>query len=154
MTVRNREPALQALQTLIQNAYAWAQPVARKLKMFNDSMTRPAAFIFEGGDESRLAPAGASQGPRARVLPANLVVYIDAPDDQIGATRLNAIMDAVDAALEPAGADMMLGRNTLRSGGVETCHAVYIAPGESVLKVPGDIDDVGMLWVKLQIILP
>ncbi len=58
------------------------------------------------------------------------------------------MLDALDATLEPAGADVALGRLTL--GGTAYSCAVAGRP----LKDPGDLDGDGLLVVPIQIILP
>ena len=57
-------------------------------------------------------------------------------------------MDALDAALAPAGADLTLGRCTL--GGTAYRCAIDGKP----LKDPGDLDGDGLLLVPITIVLP
>ena len=78
-----------------------------------------------------------------------LFIYVDAHDPgAIGAAALNAIMDALDAGLAPAGADGVLGRNTL--GGAAYRCSIQGKP----LKDPGDLDGDGLLVVPIRIVLP
>ena len=78
-----------------------------------------------------------------------LFIYIDAYDPEaIGAAQLNDIMDALDVALAPAGADLTLGRCTL--GGAAYRCAIDGKP----LKDPGDLDGDGLLLVPISIVLP
>ena len=143
-----REQAVAALATRVALAYAWATPPSRRLKLWSDvpPAMRPACFLFEGGAETYADAAGAM--PK-RSLQVRLFVYVDAHDPAtVGAAALNAIMDALDEALEPAGADLALGRTTL--GG-----AVYRASIDGKpLKDPGDLDGDGLLVVPITLVLP
>ena len=143
-----REQAVEALLALIAAAYPWASAPSRRLKLWSDvaPIDRPACFLFEGGFET-YAP-GAGPDPK-RSLDIKLFVYVDAHDPgAVGAARLNAIMDALDAAFEPTGSDIALGRVTL--GGAAYRCAIDGRP----LKDPGDLDGDGLLVVPLTIILP
>ncbi len=143
-----REQAIGALLQRVATAYAWASPPSRRLKLWSDvpAAMRPACFLFEGGAETYEHVA---VGLPKRSLPLRLFIYVDARDPAtIGAAALNAIMDALDQALAPSGADIPLGRATL--GG-----AAYRASidGEP-LKDPGDLDGDGLLVVPIVIVLP
>ena len=143
-----REQALVALSTRVASAYAWATPPSRRLKLWSDvpPAMRPACFLFEGGAETYVDAAAAT--PK-RSLQVRLFVYIDAHDPAaIGAVALNTIMDALDAALEPAGADLALGRVTL--GGAVHRASIDGKP----LKDPGDLDGDGLLVVPITLVLP
>lgn len=143
-----REPAISALLTAIAGAYGWALPPARRLKLWTDvpAAMRPACFLFEGGPETYADAAGPV--PK-RSLSPRLFVYVDAHDPGVtGAAALNTIMDCLDAALAPAGADVALGRNTL--GGTAYRCAIDGKP----LKDPGDLDGDGLLVVPFTIVLP
>ena len=143
-----REQAIAALLGRIAAAYPWAAPPSRRLKLWADvpAAMRPAAFLHEGGSETYDNAAGGT--PRRRLSP-RLFAYIDAHDPGIaGAAALNAIMDALDAALAPAGADLALGRCTL--GGTAYRCSIEGKP----LKDPGDLDGDGLLLVPFTIVLP
>lgn len=148
ISMGSREQAVEALLALLAAAYSWASPPSRRLKLWSDvaSVDRPACFLFEGGFETYAA--GAGPDPK-RSLDVKLFVYVDAHDPQcVGATQLNTIMDALDAAFEPAGPDIALGRVTL--GGAAYRCAIDGKP----LKDPGDLDGDGLLVVPITIILP
>ncbi len=143
-----REQAIAALVARVASAYAWATPPSRRLKLWSDvpPAMRPACFVFEGGAETY---THADIGAPKRSLAPRLFIYVDAHDPTVvGAATLNAIMDALDAALAPAGADLALGRMTL--GG--TAHRCSI--DGKPLKDPGDLDGDGLLVVPLTIVLP
>lgn len=147
-TPGTREPALAALLARVAGAYSWAAPPSRRLKLWSDvpAAMRPACFLHEGGTETY--DEAASGVPRRRVE-ARLFIYADAHDPaSTGATRLNAILDALDAALLPAGADAQLGRCTL--GGT----AWRCGIEGRVLKDPGDLDGDALLVVPVVIVLP
>lgn len=143
-----REQAMAALAARVASAYAWATPPSRRLKLWSDvpPAMRPACFLFEGGAETY---ADAADATPKRSLQVRLFIYVDAHDPAaIGAATLNTIMDALDAALQPSGADLALGRLTL--GG-----AVHRASIEGKpLKDPGDLDGDGLLVVPITLVLP
>lgn len=146
-----REAAITALQSLVTGAYPWATgvtPISRRLKLWADvpPAQRPAAFLFEGGNENRIFSS--SINPK-RVMEVKLFVYINAKDMSLpGAIQLNTIMDALDTAFMPQGADLQAGRNTL-GGTVYNCRI----EGQ-VLKDPGDLDGDGLLIAPIKLILP
>ena len=143
-----REMAVVALLQRVTSAYAWAAPPARRLKLWSDvpPAMRPACFLFEGGGETYAEAANAN--PK-RSLALRLFIYVDAHDPgAIGAAKLKAIMDALDAALMPKGADAALGRLTL-DGAAYRC-SIDGKP----LKDPGDLDGDGLLVVPITIVLP
>jgi hypothetical protein len=143
-----RESAIEALLALVASAYPWAYPPARRLQMWSEvpPAARPCCFLFEGGRESYSWSNGAT--PK-RIIEAQIFVYVDAKDPAIvGASQLNDVMDALDAALAPAGADAGLGRQTL-GGLVYTCR-IDGAP----FKDPGDLDGDGLLIAPVKLILP
>jgi hypothetical protein len=144
----SRDAAVTALLARIAGAYPWAAPPSRRLKLWNDvpPAMRPACFLFEGGAETYADAAGPV--PK-RSLAVRLFIYVDAHDpDTLGASALNAIMDALDAALAPAGADGALGRTTL--GGTAYRCSIDGKP----LKDPGDLDGDAILLVPLTLVLP
>ena len=66
----------------------------------------------------------------------------------IGATALNNKLDAFDAALNPSGADLATGLNTL-GGLVYSCRIAGVP-----LRDPGDIDGQSLLIVDVEMVLP
>ena len=143
-----REQAIAVLQARVGAAYGWAAAPSRRLKLWSDvpPAMRPACFLFEGGSETYDNAAG---GSPKRSLAVKLFIYVDAHDPaRFGAAQLNAIMDALDAALAPAGADAALGRTTL-AGTAYRC-SIEGRP----MKDPGDLDGDGLLVVPVTIVLP
>ncbi len=143
----SREQAIGALVARLAGAYGWAAPPSRRLKLWSDvpPAMRPACFVFEGGSESY---EGTSSTTKRKLL-LRLFIYVDAHDPgSPGAAQLNAIMDALDAALATAGADAALGRCTL--GGAAYRCSIEGKP----LKDPGDLDGDGLLLVPVTIVLP
>jgi hypothetical protein len=146
MTVR--ENAIGALMNIIANAYPWKLGPARRLRLWADvpAASRPACFLFEGGQETYSWTEGAV--PK-RVIEAKVFVYLNAKDPAtIGAMLINEVMDAIDNAFALSGADTASGRNTL-GGAVYNCRI-----DGKVLKDPGDVDGDGLLIVPIRIILP
>jgi hypothetical protein len=148
MAMSPREQAVTALLALVTQAYPWTAPPSRRLKLWSDvgAVDRPACFLFEGGVESY--EQGAGPDPK-RVLAIKLFIYVDAHDpDTVGSAALNTILDALDVAFVPVGADGPLGRVTL--GGTAYRCAIEGKP----LKDPGDLDGDGLLVVPITIVLP
>jgi hypothetical protein len=146
--VRSREAAKTALFSLISGAYAWQNVPSRRLLLWPDvpKETRPAFFQFEGGKTNYKWTNGFLP---VRTLEAKLFVYLDSSDHTLpAAIVMDAVMDAIDAALAPAGADIIKGKQTL--GG--TCDWCRI-DGDTT-DDPGDIDDDGLLIIPIKITLP
>jgi hypothetical protein len=142
-----RDTAITALEELVASAYAWKTGPSRKLKLWSDvpAASRPACFIFEGGLESY---AWSELAIPKRALEAKLFIYLSTKGDTIGASLLNGVMDALDAAFALSGADLAFGRNTL-TGSAYSCHI-----DGKVLKDPGDLDGDALLVVPVKITLP
>lgn len=143
-----RETAITALLTLVTNAYAWRVPPQRRMMLWSDvpRENRPAAFLYEGGSETSTWSNGAVS---KRTIEVKLFVYTDDSNTSVaGASVLNTILDAVDAAFALSGADQMVGRNTL--GGT----AYWCRIEGNTLKEPGDLDGDGVLLVPIKITLP
>ena len=140
-----RETAMQALFSLLQGAYPW-KTSSRRLKLWDEVplASRPALFLFEGCPERY--QWGASLALPIITVQADVVVYTDAKDQTIvGASQINDICDALDAALAP---DPIYKRQTL-GGLVDHCRI----DGET-RKVPGDLDGDGMVWASILVTLP
>lgn len=143
-----REAAVEALRVVVAGAYPWKLGPARRLKLWSDvpAAMRPACFIFEGGQE--VASWSESAAPK-RAMEVKLFVYLNARDPSVaGAALLNDVMDALDAALAPRGADAAIGRNTL-GGAVHHCRI-----DGKTLKDPGDLDGDALLIAPVRLILP
>ncbi|MGP0057838.1 MAG: hypothetical protein ACLPID_00915 [Beijerinckiaceae bacterium] len=143
-----RDAAIEALLSLVASAYAWKSGPSRKLKLWSDVplASRPACFLFEGGQETYAWSEGAT--PK-RSIEAKIFVYLNAKDQSIfGASLINGVMDALDGAFAISGADLAVGRNTL-SGAVYSCRI-----DGKPLKDPGDLDGDALLVVPVKIVLP
>ena len=148
MTATTRDAALSALADLLGSAYAWKTGPSRKLKLWSDVpvTNRPACFLFEGGLETYTWSEGAV--PK-RVIEAKVFAYLNVNDRAvIGASLLDGVMDALDSAFMPRGADAVLGRNTL-DGTVYSCRI-----DGKILKDPGDFDGDALLIVPVKLVLP
>ena len=144
----SREAAVGALLARISAAFDWATPPSRRLKLWTDvpASMRPACFLHEGGMERYDDTAA---GEPKRQLTLRLFVYVDAHDPaSCGASQINTIMDALDAAMGPTGCDRQLGRCTL-DGTAYRC-SIDGRP----MKDPGDLDGDGLLLVPFVITLP
>lgn len=148
MAVTLRESAIGALAATVANAYPWKLGPARRLKLWSDvpAASRPACFLFEGGQEIY---SWAEIGLPKRVIEVKIFIYLNAKAPGVaGAALLNEMMDILDAALAPTGSDIALGRNTL-SGKVYQCRI-----DGKALKDPGDLDGDALLIVPIKLILP
>ena len=98
MAATTRETAVGALLDLIAGAYAWKVGPARRLKLWSDvpAMSRPACFLFEGGQETY---SWSECALPKRAIEVKLFIYLNAKDPTIaGAALLNDVMDALDDA--------------------------------------------------------
>lgn len=143
-----RDRALEALAALVAGAYPWSTPPSRRLRLWSDvpRASRPCCFLFEGGRETYVWSNSAA--PR-RTISVQIFVYLDAGDESVcGASQINDVMDALDAALAPSGMDAALGRQTL-GGLVHSCR-IDGAP----FKDPGDLDGDALLVAPVKLVLP
>ncbi|MGO9022702.1 MAG: hypothetical protein ACLQIQ_00090 [Beijerinckiaceae bacterium] len=143
-----RDAAIEALLSLVASAYAWKSGPSRKLKLWSDVplASRPACFLFEGGQETYAWSEGAVA---KRSIEAKIFVYLNAKDQYIfGASLINGVLDALDGAFAISGADLAFGRNTL-SGTAYSCRI-----DGKPLKDPGDLDGDALLVVPVKIVLP
>ncbi len=142
-----REAIFTALFELVTEVHEF-RTSSRRLKLWNDvpRNERPALFQAEHAE----LHTRQSETSGKRELNVSLFVYTDASDKKTpGSIELNEILDALEDALKPTGADMVFrGRQTL--GGL--CEHAFI-DGE-VFKDPGDLDDDGMLIVPIKILMP
>jgi len=144
-----RERAMSALLTLVARAYPWTTPPSRRLVTFDDcpKISRPQAFLFRDGADDYVWNDRQAVLPK-REMALKIVVYIDAtPPNDIGATQIDNILDALDAAFAGA-VEPSTGRNTL-GGIVNNCRL----DGPTGV-TPGDIDNDGLIWARVKIILP
>jgi hypothetical protein len=148
MAGTTRDSAIIALLNAVSNAYPWKLGPARRLKLWSDvpATSRPACFLFEGGQETYSWSENAV--PR-RIIEVRLFMYLSAKDPAIsGAALLNGVMDSLDSAFALSGGDLILGRNTL-GGTVYSCRI-----DGKVLKDPGDLDGDALLILPIKLALP
>lgn len=148
MAMTPRESAVGALINLVANAYAWKLGPTRRLKLWSDvpAASRPACFVFEGGQETYSWSESAC--PK-RTIEIRLFIYLNAKDPSVaGAALVNNVLDAIDAAFSLSGSDIVLGRNTL-GGSVYHCRI----EGKP-LKDPGDLDGDALVIVPIKLVLP
>jgi hypothetical protein len=143
-----RESAIGALMNIVANAYPWKLGPVRRFKLWSDVpvTSRPACFLFEGGQETY---SWSESAVPKRIIEVRLFIYLNAKDPSIaGAALLNGVMDAFDAAFSLSAGDIVLGRNTL-GGTVYNCRV-----DGKVLKDPGDLDGDALLIVPVKLALP
>lgn len=107
----NREPIYAALFAKLSNATAF-QTTGRRLRHWADvtSGEQPALFQSQK-DETAKRTRGQ---PPVWTLTVDVYVYQQAPDDKTStSTVLNPLLDAIEAALAPTGADLMTNTQTL-----------------------------------------
>ena len=152
MASASRESIYQALFAIVssQSVYGW-QTTARRLKLWGDVPLdeQPALYQFEGEPDKYVYSSGTVYGSQKRTICAKLFCYTNAKDPTIiGSTALNNMLDAFDAALNPSGADLATGLNTL-GGLVYSCRIAGVP-----LKDVGDIDGQSLLIVDVEMVLP
>ena len=146
--VGRREQVMVALYALLSAAYPWGS-TSRRLKLWDEVplASRPALFLFEGCPQTYRW--GQSVAFPIITMQADVVIYTDCKDPNIiGATQINDICDALDAALAPPTTGRYPDRQTL-GGLVDHCRL----DGE-VRRVPGDLDGDGLVWCSVLITLP
>lgn len=114
----NREPIYEALFALLSGAAAFAT-ASRRLRHWSAvaSVEQPALFQVQRKETAK-AEEGSPTMWRAEL---DIYVYCQAPDDETApATVLNPLLDALEAALAPQGADRAAGTQTL-GGLVKHC---------------------------------
>lgn len=143
----NREPIYAALFALLAGAASFPT-ASRRLRHWSavEAAEQPALFQVQ----KKETPQQADGAPTAWRAALDIYVYCQAPDDETApATVLNPLLDAVEAALAPKGADAVAGAQTLGglvkhcriAGAIETDEgslggqAVAIVPIE-ILAVP------------------
>lgn len=148
MSIVTREAIMQALFSLVANSYAFAT-ASRRLRLWTQVAPEdmPALFQFEGAEDEALYEDDLML---RRTLKVRLFIYIDAKDESlVGASQINAILDALDAAFAPATfTDEITNRQTL--GGLVSSARI----SGPVLKDPGDLDGIGLIVAPVLIILP
>ena len=142
-----RSAASAALFTLVSSAYLWNNTPTRRVKIWADvpAEQRPAMFM---SGASPTAVKWEIQPLPKRTYEVKLYIYVFATDANPGDVQLDAIEDALFAAMQPTGADQVFGRNTL--GG--TCFQARIKG--LPIRIPGDLDSDGIMLVDIEIILP
>ncbi len=142
----SRNQIADALMELLINSYTFGF-TSRKLKMLEAVSVnlRPALFLTNY-DQS---VSYQSETLRKRSMTFRAVIYTSARDPDIsGDVLLNDILDAIETALAPSGADILINRQTL-GGIVSHC---YIE-GE-ITKDPGDLDKDGLAVIPIIVLMP
>ena len=92
-----------------------------------------------------------SEGLPVLAINAHVFVYLSAGMDPEGVpdTAMNAVLDAIDAAVAPGGADAFAGNKQTLGGLVAHCY-----PFGSVFIDTGDIDGKAVAAIPFQILVP
>jgi len=139
----NREAIYSALFSVLAASSAYVT-ASRRLRHWSDvgPAEQPALFIVQKSEMVQ-RPRGQAE---KRVLSVDVFIYVQALDETTApAAILNPLLDAIDAALAPAGADLAVNGQTLGglvsncaiSGRIETDEGVL--GGQSVAIVPIEI---------------
>jgi hypothetical protein len=145
--ITSRETIMAALLARLQTT-AGVVTVSRRVKLWTDvpPAEQPAIFIAEHGED---VAHRSENTPGLVTIGVDLFVYVYTGEPGgVPATTLNTVLDAIDAALAPSGADMVRGRQTL-GGLVSHCFV-----NGSVFKDPGDLDNQGLAVVPIKILVP
>lgn len=143
----SREAAFSALFQRVSVAFPWGL-ASRRIKLWSEvpPSQRPALFQLESGPETYQWTSPAA--PR-RTYEAKLIMYFDARDpSRPGASAINHALDALDAALAPAGVDLAKGRQTL-GGAVYDCKIIGVPVRDT-----GDLDGDGLAVASVRLIGP
>ena len=139
-----REAVSTALFGLLVAAYPWRSS-GRRLKLWADVPLdqRPALYQTEFLPE---VYSWTGQPTPKRTIGARLFIYIDAKDPNVvGATELNAILDALDVALAAPTGQL---KQTL-GGLCDNCRVKGVST-----KDDGALDGDGLLVVEVELIFP
>ncbi|HZT51919.1 MAG TPA: hypothetical protein VFA22_08300 [Stellaceae bacterium] len=139
----NREPIYAALFARLAGAGGF-RTMSRRLRHWSavEAAEQPALFQVQKRETAQQADGS----PTVWRAELDLYVYCQAPDDETApASVLNPLLDAIEAALEPAGADLALGAQTLGglvrhcriAGAIETDEGAL--GGQAVAIVPIEI---------------
>lgn len=141
-----RSAANAALFTLLSNAYPWGL-TARRIKLWTDipNGQRPSLMM---GRCSGFTYHWTGAPTVKRIYTVMVMITIVSSDANPGSIQLDAIADALDAAMLPTGRDLAIGRNTL--GG--TCFQARIKDFSD--EIPGDLGDDGLMVLQVEIVLP
>jgi hypothetical protein len=114
----NREPIYEALFALLAAAAPFAT-AGRRLRHWSDVAASEQPALFQVQRKETAKPQEGS--PTVWRADVDIYVYCQAPDDETApATVLNPLLDALEAALAPQGADALAGAQTL-GGLVKHC---------------------------------
>lgn len=138
-----REPIYAALFALVSGAAPFAT-ASRRLRPWSvvEPAEQPALFQVQKRETAKAAEGS----PTSWCAEVDLYIYCQAPDDETApATVLNPLVDAIEAALAPAGRDLPGGTQTLGglarhcwiSGAIETDEGAL--GGQAVAIVPIEI---------------
>jgi len=140
-----RNQIVAKLIDMVTGASQWAE-VGKKLKLWEEVAARPALYYFQKGPDGFTRQ---SETFVKRAMTVHLVIYTDSSNPDVpGSIEQNNILDAIEAALKPIGADIVTGRQTL-GGLVSHC---YISSVD--LRDPGDLDGTGILIIAVQVLIP
>lgn len=106
-----REPIYEALFALLAGAAGFTT-ASRRLRHWSDvaAAEQPALFLAQKSETAELR----GNLPTQWICDIDAYVYCHAPDETSAATTaLNPLLDAIETALTPAGADRALNRQTL-----------------------------------------
>lgn len=123
------------------------QTFSRNFTMWDQVSLQPAMFFRE---YSETVERSAPLAPPRRILNVDVFVYArtDAKPNETKALVLNVLLDAIDTALAPVGADLINHRQTL--GGL--AYHAYV-DGE-ILKEPGYLDGQAVAVIPVKIMRP
>jgi hypothetical protein len=142
----SRETALTALFDRLASAYAW-KTSSRRFLMWTEvpAGQRPAMYQLESGTEEY---QWSSLAVPRRQINVKIFIYTSADHTAPGATIINNVLDAVDAALAPAGRDLQHGRQTLGDL-VHNCRVTSVPVRDT-----GDVDGDGLVVIGIQLTMP
>lgn len=145
MAATTREQIAVALFNLVEAAADFAATSRRFVHWDNvDGTQMPFLTMLKTGERRERQ----DEGLPVLVLEYHVFVYMSAGMDptDVPDTAMNALLDAIDGAVKPAGADLLTNRQTL-GGLVSHCY-----PLGSVFVDNGDVDGKGVAGIPFEIL--
>lgn len=136
----NRETIWAGVFAFLQNLAPFAE-TGRKVKHWDDCENFPALFMEQGPETVTKVGRGL---PQSYTMSAEIYIYVRNESNSTPAPQVNALLDAVDAALKPTTPD---GRVTL--GGL--VHDAWIEG--QIARDEGVLGAIGVAVVPLKVLL-
>lgn len=121
--------------------------VSRRVKLFGDAQQKPSLFLAQGRENIERGP----RMLRTATMAFSVIIYHDVGRDigAIPAKENNAIIDAIEAALNPTMYDQGFPDYNTLGNLVHSCSI-----NGSIQAEPGDLDGEAMIVIPIVLIVP